>query len=384
MAHGADALATASGNRRRNHTMFNRNRMKIGIFASNCSSGMAATKVPERWNASWANNVKLAQMADEAGIECMVPVGRWKGYGGETDFEGSTFETITWACGLLAVTRNITVFGTVHCPLIHPVLAAKQAVTADHVGQGRFGLNIVCGWNQDEFNMFGARQQDHDRRYDYGREWWEVIQRIWSGEGPFDYHGEFFHLHGVIGHPAPWGGERPIMMNAGSSPAGRRFAALHSDFHFDQIFFLEQAAERVNQTRTLARQHGRPIQVFTSGYVVCRPTAKEARDYFNYFGVEHADWGAVDRLIELAMGAGGSRSISPEVVKMAKERFAGGYGGVPFVGDPDTVAAEFKRISDYGFDGVAIGFVNFLDELPYFCQEVLPRLERLGLREPLR
>jgi alkanesulfonate monooxygenase SsuD/methylene tetrahydromethanopterin reductase-like flavin-dependent oxidoreductase (luciferase family) len=67
---------------------------------------------------------------------------------------------------------------------------------------------------------------------------------------------------------------------------------------------------------------------------------------------------------------------------MAKERFAGGYGGVPFLGNPDAVAAEFKRMVDYGFNGVAIGFVNFLDELPYFCQEVLPRLERMGLREP--
>jgi alkanesulfonate monooxygenase SsuD/methylene tetrahydromethanopterin reductase-like flavin-dependent oxidoreductase (luciferase family) len=40
------------------------------------------------------------------------------------------------------------VFGTVHAPLIHPLIAAKQLVTADHIGQGRFGLNIVCGWNE--------------------------------------------------------------------------------------------------------------------------------------------------------------------------------------------------------------------------------------------
>jgi alkanesulfonate monooxygenase SsuD/methylene tetrahydromethanopterin reductase-like flavin-dependent oxidoreductase (luciferase family) len=66
--------------------------------------------------------------------------------------------------------------------LIHPVLAAKQAVTADHVGQGRFGLNIVCGWNEDEFGMFGAHQQEHDARYEYGQEWWEIIRRLWAGE----------------------------------------------------------------------------------------------------------------------------------------------------------------------------------------------------------
>ncbi|MBF6571035.1 MAG: LLM class flavin-dependent oxidoreductase [Candidatus Binataceae bacterium] len=378
------SVASQPEMRRRNPTLFNRNRLKLGVFASNCSSGQAATKVPERWVASWDNNVKLAKMADAAGIECLVPVGRWKGYGGETDFEGDTFETITWACGLLAHTTNITVFGTVHCPLIHPVLAAKQIVTADHAGHGRFGLNIVCGWNQDEFNMFGAAQQAHDRRYDYGAEWWEIIKRIWSGAGPFDHDGEFFKLRGVVGSPAPWGGERPAMMNAGSSPAGRNFAAKYSDLHFDQTFFLEKAAAQVNETRTAARRYGRELQVFTNGYVVCRPTQKEAEDYFHHFGVENADWGAIDRLLELSLGATGSRAISPEVVKMAKERFAGGYGGVPFVGDPDHIAAQFKQMTEYGFDGLTFGFVSYLEELPYFVQEVIPRLERMGLREPAK
>ena len=98
--------------------MYNRNKLKLGIFSPNCSGGMAVTKVPERWDASWESNLKLAQMADEAGIEFLLPIARWKGYGGETDFEGSTLETITWACGLLAKTKNITVFGTVHAPLV--------------------------------------------------------------------------------------------------------------------------------------------------------------------------------------------------------------------------------------------------------------------------
>ena len=46
--------------------MYNRNKLKLGIFSPNCSGGMAVTKVPERWDASWESNLKLAQMADEA------------------------------------------------------------------------------------------------------------------------------------------------------------------------------------------------------------------------------------------------------------------------------------------------------------------------------
>ena len=137
-------------------SLYSRNTLKLGLFGANCSSGRAVTKVPERWSGSWPDCLRLARMADDAGIEFMLPVGRWKGYGGDTDYQGETFETITWAAGLLGATKRLTVFGTVHAPMFHPIIAAKQFVTADHIGDGRFGLNIVCGWNADEFTMFGA------------------------------------------------------------------------------------------------------------------------------------------------------------------------------------------------------------------------------------
>ena len=102
----------------------------------------------------------------------MVPIARWKGYGGESNPNGSSFESIAWACGLLAATRRIHVFCTVHVPLHHPLVAAKQMATADHIGQGRLGVNIVCGWNEDEFQMFGVTKKEHDARYAQGEEWW--------------------------------------------------------------------------------------------------------------------------------------------------------------------------------------------------------------------
>jgi len=58
------------------------NRLKLGLFGANCSSGRAITMVPERWSGSWPDCVRLAQAADQAGIEFMLPIGRWKGYGG--------------------------------------------------------------------------------------------------------------------------------------------------------------------------------------------------------------------------------------------------------------------------------------------------------------
>ena len=126
------------GNGRR-AAMGSTNRLKLGLFGANCSSGRAVTRVPERWSGSWPDCVRLAQMADRAGIEFMLPIGRWKGYGGDTDYQGATWETVAWACGLLAKTEQLTVFGTVHAPLISPLIAAKEFVTTDHIGEGRFG-----------------------------------------------------------------------------------------------------------------------------------------------------------------------------------------------------------------------------------------------------
>jgi len=107
--------------------MYNGNALKIGLFGANCSSGRSATKVPERWSASWPDCLALAKLADGAGLDFMLPIARWKGYGGDTDFHGCSLETITWAVGLLSATKRMTVFGTVHAPLFHPLIAAKTS-----------------------------------------------------------------------------------------------------------------------------------------------------------------------------------------------------------------------------------------------------------------
>ena len=181
------------------------NRLRLALFGANCSSGRTYAILPERWQASWENNLKLAQMADDLGLECMVPIARWKGYGGDSNPNGSSFESIAWACGLLAATRRLRVFCTVHVPLHHPLVAAKQMATADHIGQGRLGVNIVCGWNEDEFQMFGVTKKEHDARYAQGEEWWSIVKRVWAGEARFDYEGSYYRLHGVEGAPRPFG-----------------------------------------------------------------------------------------------------------------------------------------------------------------------------------
>jgi FMNH2-dependent dimethyl sulfone monooxygenase len=356
------------------------NALKLGIFGANMSSGIAATKVTERWSASWDENVALAQMLDNAGVEFMLPVARWKGFGGSTNFEGAGFETVTWACGLLGATTNLTVFGTVHAPLVHPIFAAKQFVTVDHAARGRFGLNLVCGWNQDEFEMFNVSQRDHETRYVYGAEWLRVIRTMWESEGAFDFDGEFLTLHGVESQPKPYGGTQPVIMNAGSSDTGKGFAIANCQYLLSTIrMSVEQAAENVADAHQRAAALGKRLGVMTTASVVCRPTQREAEEYYRYYADEQADWDAVERMVDIG-SRGSSTTMQPEHYQRMRVRFAAGYGGWPVVGDPDRVANEFIAIARAGFSGIAMGFVNYLAEFPYFRDEVIPRLERAGVR----
>lgn len=377
---GVLAMPSAISTRSR-VTLHSNNKLKLGLFGANCSSGRAVTKATERWSGAWRDNVRLAQMADDAGIEFMLPIGRWKGYGGETDYQGSTYETVTWAAGLLAKTRRLTVFGTVHAPLLHPLIAAKEFVTADHIGEGRFGLNVVCGWNEGEFEMFGVSQRDHETRYDYAQEWLDVIKMAWEAPGAFDFDGAFFKLKGVRANPKPFGGSRPAIMNAGASPTGQAFAIRNCDALFSTTSrgTLDETAKHVEKVKSAARQRGREIDVYTVGVITCRKSTKEAEDYYRSCVIENADWGAVDTILGLR-GVTAANQTPDEFLRMRKHT-ANGLGGLPLIGDPDSIAGDLARLSAVGLTGIAVSFVNYADELPYFRDEVLPRLVRLKLRE---
>jgi FMNH2-dependent dimethyl sulfone monooxygenase len=370
-------MSTAMSDRLRMHSA---NKLKLGLFGANCSSGRAVTSVAERWSGDWPDNLRLARMADEAGIEFMLPIGRWKGYGGDTDYQGATLESMTWATGLLAQTERLHVFATVHAPLIHPVIAAKGFVTADHIGAGRFGLNLVVGWNEGEFDMFGVAQRDHERRYEYGQEWIDAIKRMWGPEEEFDFDGQFLKLKKVRAKPKPYGGSRPMIMNAGASPTGQAFAIRNCDALFSNAdrATIDDWAKHVQRVKALARDGGREIDVYTVGVVTCRPSAKEARDYYHHCVIDQADWRAVDNILAM-------KKITPQTHPddfiALRNHAANGMGGLPIMGDPDTVAAELGKLAAAGFTGIGISLVNYLDELPYFCAEVLPRLARMGLRE---
>ncbi|HTT97987.1 MAG TPA: LLM class flavin-dependent oxidoreductase [Rhizomicrobium sp.] len=373
-------------NPRDRHPIVGPNRFKLGIFSANCDGGLTMSLAPERWRADWDDIVAMSKIADDAGIEFILPVAKWRGYQGKANIYGRSFETLTHGAALAALTQRIAIFSTVHVPLVTPAFGAKAIATIDHISHGRAGLNIVCGWNQAEFDLHGVAI-NQDSRYDHGLEWFQVWSRLLHGGPEFDWDGRFFRLKRLQTDPLslqrPW----PVVMSAGFSPRGRDFAARAADALFLNVTELDQVPALLANVAEHAGRHGRSIAVFTMGHVVCRPTRREAEDFFDYFAEQMADvegqaYYRATRGTSVVNGTGRmARPLENRFTRQGGKRYDGGYpGAYPFVGSPDDVAAEMAAMSATGLAGCTVAFVDYLKEIPFFVQEVLPRLERLGLR----
>ena len=195
-----------------------------------------------------------------------------------------------------------------------------------------------------------------------------------------------YQLKGVEGFPRPFGGESPLMMNAGTSPSGRSFAIRFSDLHFDGVRLPHESIDRIADTKRRARDAGRDVQVWTPIGVVCRPSQREA-DEFAHYVVEHVDVGSIGHLADLHEADVAGRPDDQSAFRRAgegpRERQVIARGNFCAIGEPDRVALEIVQLHEVGYDGIVLNFVNYLDEFPYFAQEVLPRLEAAGVRSRL-
>ncbi|MBK6660947.1 MAG: LLM class flavin-dependent oxidoreductase [Proteobacteria bacterium] len=357
--------------------VFNDNKLKLGIFGMNCSNGCTITHAPTSFEPTYQHNVKIARLADRIGLELLVPVGRWKHFGGSTRFNANNLEVYTWATAMACNTEKLMVFATSHVPTVHPLLAAKQSATIDNISAGRFGLNIVCGWFRPEIEMFGIEQRDHDARYRMADEWLSVIKRAWT-EQDFDHHGEFYDIKGGFLLPKPVQQPYPTLINAGSSEAGREFSARHVDYNFITITTEDEARFLIKDVKARAAAHQRECGVMTYGLVCCRDTEAEARELYDSI-VRHGDWEATENIMKI-LGIESSSFGNQDTVRNLGERFIAGWGGYPLVGTPEQVVEKMQHIHAMGIDGFILSWLDYAEELEYFGERVMPLLRQAGLR----
>jgi alkanesulfonate monooxygenase SsuD/methylene tetrahydromethanopterin reductase-like flavin-dependent oxidoreductase (luciferase family) len=365
----------------KNPLFASKSKLKLGTFCSNLSHGCAISSIDGTLKADWPSTLALAQMGDEMGFEALVPVGRWKGFGGVTNFNNAGFECFTWAAGIGASVKGPSVFATSHVPTMHPVMAAKQSTTIDHLTNGRFTLNIVTGWFQPEIEMFGEPQMEHDMRYERAIEWLDVIKKLWTLEEEFDFEGKFYKIKKGWLQPKPIQKPYPVVMNAGGSDKGRHYAAKFCDVAFVAVQSHDpaQIKAQVDKYRDLARdEYGRELQVWTNAYIVQGETEKAAKDFHHYYVHEKGDWVAVENLVT-TMGIN-AQTFPPGVLQHLKEHFIGGWGGFPLVGTKEQVVDGLAMLSKAGFDGVILSWARYIEEMRQFQQETFPLLAQAGLR----
>jgi alkanesulfonate monooxygenase SsuD/methylene tetrahydromethanopterin reductase-like flavin-dependent oxidoreductase (luciferase family) len=362
--------------------LLNENKLKLGLFSIN-GTGAAYTNHPDRFDPSWPNIRNLAQLADRLGLEVLLSFARWKPFGGDGNASGLTLDPVSWAGAVAAVTDHIAIVSTMHVPVNHPLFVAKAGATIDRISNGRWGLNVVCGWYQAEIEMFGAALKAHEDRYGVADEWIEVVERLWTEKASFDYQGKYFDLKGLYSDPHPLQ-RRPVIMNAGGSPRGQDYAAQHADCAFIVAFDSRPEAIRkqVEAYRTTAREkYGRELQIWTYAHVVQRDTVAEAQAYVDaYSGDEYGNHAAADSFIENNIAT--AKTAPPEVILPLKKAMMAGAGGIPLLGTPDGIAGRLAEVSDAGVDGVLVNWLDYQSGLTEFGQTVMPLLEQRGLRKP--
>ena len=378
---GKDANAA-----RRANPLFNTNKLKLGVFFANVGGGARPTLAEDRTRLSWRSVIDIARMADRAGIEAFIPLATWSARNRDSDFTKYSYEPWTWAAGIAQATEHLCVFTTAQVPIFPPVVAAKLTATLDHISNGRFAINVVCGHaGQALEGLVGAPELDHDEWYAYADEWIEILDRLWSEPDVFDYSGQFFELKGAGSYPKPLQQPRPPIMNAGNSDVGQRWAAHHSDMMFTAAPTGDYSAIRakVDHIRGIAAMYGRDVQVWMSSSVVVRATEREALEYLNSYAVDHADLVALASLQRDPELPARLRALpADERTAQLHRLVAGSFNMQILVGTPKQLADHLINLSSAGVDGLNMTFVNYQDELQRVVEHVIPLLEQAGLRQP--
>jgi FMNH2-dependent dimethyl sulfone monooxygenase len=359
-------------------------RALLGAFLPNGSWGFTMSLADTETVPTYEYNRRVAQVADEHGLDFVFPIARWKGTGGPSDHWGVCLENFTLAAAVSQVTERVNILSTVHSSLMHPVAVAKLGATVDQISNGRWGLNIVAGWHLDENDMFDVPRYDHEARYSLATEWIQIIKELWAN-GEIEHAGEYFTIKGGASWPRPKQSPRPPIVNAGSSPRGRDYAVSECDINFIVAGDRDSVVEQVADTKKRAAEIGKTCRVCLVVYGLIDPDPKKVKAMEDDI-VENADWTSISNIVQ---GFSGSEASLIDVVKGKSElenyykQMVLGTGGYPIVGSAESFAEELIwLIREGGVDGVIFSFFNWVSMLEYFCKEGLPLLVEAGVWSP--
>jgi len=251
--------------------------MDLGIFIPIGNNGWMMSKNAPQYMPSFELNRTTAERAEEAGFDFLLSMVKLRGFGGETEFWDHNLESFNLMAGLAAVTNDIQLFASVALPTLHPAMVARMASTIDDISDGRFGINIVSGWNQSEYAQMGVWPGDwyYEKRYDYATEYVTIMKELWA-TGVSDFSGEYFQLDDCRLSPPPRDGSVPLVC-AGQSDRGMEFCANYGDYQFIiGTGDLDVVRNDAGRLMAAAEESGRDVGVYVLFQITMGETDDEA------------------------------------------------------------------------------------------------------------
>ncbi len=339
--------------------------VELGVFLPVGKNGYVVSTAAPQYQPSYAMLKTMTRHAEDLGFHFVLSPVKYRGWGGPTEFADYVLESFEVMAALAQATDRIQLYGSVALPTVHPAITARRGATIDHISQGRFGINLVSGWQKDEYAQMGLWPGDehYQRRYHYAREYVEILKLLWT-QRDVDYEGEFFQLRDcrILPHP-----NRPLpLVCAGQSDVGMRFTAQHADYAFvlgdlsgDAVF----AANR--KLRQYAEETGRDVGAYALYTLVLEETEAKAQAKSNHW-LAHADREALAAMMgQAALDATGGTAAALQGVAY--------FGITPIIASYAQCAAILDHIGSVpGTKGIMLIFPECEEGLRVFGDRVLP------------
>ena len=342
--------------------------LELGLFLPSTSGGVIiADATPPQNVPSWKLNKDATLTAEAAGLDFVLSQVKWRGFGGPSGHWDSALESFTLMSALAAVTSSIRLYASIAVRTMHPAVVAKMAATVAEVSGGRFGVNIVAGWNKFEYAQMGLWHEDDYflNRYDYAAEYLTILKRLWSEER-VSFDGKYFQIEDCVSSPKP--ATRLPIVCAGQSDGALDFVSRESDFAFVGRMndTPEQLGAVVERISGLAAAHDRDVGCYTLLNVIADETDAAAEARKQYF-LEKRD----DVAIQEFLRASGKDVNRADYAKLDIETVT--FMSIPYVvGSYAKVAQHLDDLAARGVRGVCLTFPDFSTEVAIFAEKVLP------------
>ncbi len=350
--------------------------MEIGIFIPIGNNGWLLSENAPQYKPSFDLNKQITQSAEKHGLDFVLSMIKLRGFGGKTEFWDHNLESFTLMSGLAAVTRRIKIYATAATLVMPPAIVARMASTIDSISGGRFGVNLVTGWQRPEYSQMGLWPGDEHfaNRYDYLAEYATILRELWAN-GRSDLKGKYFQMDDCRLSPRPQADVKLIC--AGSSNAGMAFSAQYADYNFCFGMGVNTPtafAPTVDRMRVAAEKTGRDVSSYVLFMIIADETDEAARAKWEHYKAG-ADQEAISWLG--VQGAADTKSGSDTNVRqMADPVSAVNINMGTLVGSYETVARMLDEVPTVpGTGGVLLTFDDFVKGVEDFGTRIQPLMK---------